>query len=86
MSAFILYSGYRCINAWVRKKKWPAYIPKWFTAQRQGSGEESETLIESFADRLQNPRRYGSLVVGGQESVSTTGEKQLESSGDIRYK
>ena len=75
MCAFILYSVYRCIKALVRKKKWPAYIPKWFTAQRQGSGKESETLIEIFADRLQNPRRYGSLVVNGQESVSTTGEK-----------
>ena len=61
MCAFILYSGYRCINAWVRKKKRLAHIPGWFITQRQGRQEESETLIESFADRLQNPGRYGSL-------------------------
>ena len=85
MCAFIFYSGYKCTKAWVRKNKWLAHILRWFTAQRQGRQEESETLIESFADRLQNPRRYGSLV-DSQESISNTREKELESSGDISYK
>ena len=59
MCAFILYSGYRCINAWVGRCDWLVSIQRWCTAQRQGSGEESEVLIGSFADRLQNPERYG---------------------------
>ena len=73
MCAFILYSGYRCIDAWVRRCDWLVSIQRWCTARRQGSGEESEVLIESFADRLQNSGRYGSLVER-QDSVSNTGE------------
>ena len=84
MCAFIFYSTYKCVKAWVRKNKWLAHILRWFTAQRKGRQEESETLIESFADRLQNPRRYGSLV-DSQESIPNTREKELESSGDISY-
>ena len=59
MCAFILYSGYRCIDAWVRRCDWLVSIQRRCTARRQGSGEESEVLIGSFADRLQNPERYG---------------------------
>ena len=50
MCAFILYSGYKCINVWVGRNK-----------RGQVSGEESGILTENFADRLQNPGRYGSL-------------------------
>ena len=61
MVAFILYCGYRCINAWIRRNKLLANILRRCTARRHVSEEESETLPESFADRLQNPGRYGSL-------------------------
>ena len=81
MCAFILYSGYRCINACVRRSQWLAYILSRCTARAQGSGEESETLVENFADRLRTPRRYGSL---GEES-SDTGRDEFKSSGDLVY-
>ena len=61
MCAFILYSGYRCINPWIRRNKLLANILRRCTTRRHVSEEESETLPESFADRLQNPGRYGSL-------------------------
>ena len=52
MCVFSLYSGYKCMNVWVRMKKCQlACILRWCTSRGQRNREESETLIESFADR-----------------------------------
>ena len=81
MCAFILYSGYRCINA--RRSEQLASLMRRCSTRVRGSGEVNEALIESFADRIQNPRTYGSL---GEEQVSNSTQETNESSGDYVYK